>query len=283
MKKYFSIIVLVFFASTVFSLTNEELIQKPWSVEVINSTRHAPFSFTFKNSNEYIIKSPFGGYITEGNFSFKNNQLKIEKPNDVSWAVIKNLFDEENLIFDYFENTDDFYCTDLFKNNKAILRNFKNQTPTGTKCNLSGISVIKQSGQEKVVALENLRLREQPSLSAPTASFFYTGIMLINMYSSNDEDKKYIANRIAFENFESGKKLQILIAGLAVEYDAITAFEEIIDGIKAPWYRICLYDYTGEGIVETFWVFGGYLEKENKEKDYKKLIFDNAKSKGLIK
>lgn len=280
MKKYFNIILLLFFTTTVFSLTNEELIQKPWSVEVLNDTQHAPFSFTFKNSNEYIIKSPYGGYITEGKFSFENNQLKVEKPNDVSWEVIKNLFDDKTLIFNYFDNTDDFYCTDLFKNNKAILRNFKNRTPTGTKCNLSGISVIKQSGKEKVVALENLRLRERPSLSAPTASFNYTGMMLINMYSTNDEDRQFIANKI---NFENEMKMQILIAGLAVEYDAITSFEETIDGIKAPWYRILLYNYSEEGSDETFWVFGGYLEKENKEKDYKKLIFDNAKIKGLIK
>ena len=104
--------------------------------------------------------------------------------------------------------------------------------------------------------------------------------MLINMYSTNDEDRRFIANKI---NFENEMKMQILIAGLAVEYDAITSFEETIDGIKAPWYRISLYNYSAEGADETFWVFGGYLEKENKEKDYKKLIFDNAKRKGLIK
>ena len=61
--------------STVFSLTNEELIQTPWSVELLNDTQHTPLSFTFKNSNEYTIKSPNGGYITKGKFSFENNLL----------------------------------------------------------------------------------------------------------------------------------------------------------------------------------------------------------------
>lgn len=263
-------------------ITKADIIGKEKRFQI----NHSWVYIEFLDENQYTFCSPYGGYLhRKYNYTLVGNKLTLEYCDENIYYLGQDIQplifpEKKDVTYEWDSKYIDFYCTGAFIHGKTIFINFATPTPVGTECILNEAKVIKQSGQEKVVALENLRLRERPSLSAPTAYFNYTGMMLINMYSTNDEDRQFIANKI---NFENEIKMQILIAGLAVEYDAITSFEETIDGIQAPWYRILLYNYSEEGADETFWVFGGYLEKENKEKDYKKLIFDNAKIKGLIK
>ncbi len=76
----------------------------------------------------------------------------------------------------------------------------------------------------------------------------------------------------------------LLLKGMVTTYDAKTADESTIDGITAPWYRIALNDLDGESITQYWWVFGGYLEDydENRNSEYTKTLFNTALEKGFI-
>lgn len=93
---------------------------------------------------------------------------------------------------------------------------------------------------EYILILENLRLREMPSLSAN----------LVTVYGVDTDVGFYMGNR------------SIELAGTVARIRARTVKEDTIDGITAPWYLIIAYGFDPMGLeTKEAWVFGGYVQK----------------------
>lgn len=93
---------------------------------------------------------------------------------------------------------------------------------------------------EYILILENLRLREMPSLSAN----------LVTVYGVETDIGFYLGNR------------SIELAGTVARIRARTVKEDTIDGITAPWYLIISYGFDPMGLeTKEAWVFGGYVQK----------------------
>ncbi len=93
---------------------------------------------------------------------------------------------------------------------------------------------------EYILILENLRLREMPSLSAN----------LVTVYGVETDVGFYLGNR------------SIELAGTVARIRARTVKEDTIDGITAPWYLIIAYGFDPMGLeTKEAWVFGGYVQK----------------------
>lgn len=243
-------------------------------------------SVVFLSDTEYTFRGVPGGYLWNNyTYTLENNILTLEFCTE--W-IGNDQFDQRQLIFPdgkdavFTWNGDyiDFYCKGAFFGEKATLRNFKIPTPAGTKCMLNGIPVIKQTGNEKVVAQENLKLRETPSLEAATGTIYYWSARIADGFQ--DYTSKY--NKAPWQGyFLNEKDLSVLLAGYTLTYDAITAFEDEIDGYSAPWYRI-VFPGLEEDKTEYYWVYGGYLEQADsaKSEEYVSLFRENAIAKGLL-
>ncbi|MCR4631087.1 MAG: hypothetical protein K5786_05605 [Treponema sp.] len=107
---------------------------------------------------------------------------------------------------------------------------------------------------EYILILENLKLREMPSLSSK----------LVTVFGVEEEDAGYYYG-----------SRSIALAGQVCTIRAKTVKKDTIDGITAPWYLIYAYGVDEEGLdVEPAFVFGGYVkeikenERERTEKAY---------------
>ena len=245
----------------------------------------------FIDEKTYTFYSPFGGHLW-GNYPYTLEKGVLTLKNDG-----KKVFDIEqlnNLIFPkgssstfiYDENYKDFYCTGVYKNEKLILRDFKNPTPVGSECILNGIKVVKyDKSKSNLIAKENLKIRKTPNLNAETGKFNYSTYFCPAppSVSRNPLGKAFTpySNYIVQDN----GYLPLLLAGLVVSYDAVTVQKYTIDGITAPWYRIAMYDRADEGTDEYFWVFGGYIKEvtDPENPEYVKLLVQNAVGKGVLK
>ncbi len=112
---------------------------------------------------------------------------------------------------------------------------------------------------EYIVILENLKLRESPSLKAK--------VITIDGFDGEDVGFSFMERTIE-------------PAGNICTIRAKTTKSDTIDGITAPWYLILSYG-SGNGDTEDIkeaWVFGGYVkeikssEVENYKKKYEKTL-----------
>jgi hypothetical protein len=282
MKKIFIFELIFFLHINLFctEITRNELIGKKNQFE-INETY---YFIEFLNESEFTFHYPYGGYSGKNlKYTLENNKLTLISENGKPFyddTMNKLLFPTGNTTILYYEeNSDDFWCKELFKNEKICLRNFKNQTEVGKECYIDRIKVIKHSGKEFVLAKENLRLREKPDLQASTGGFNYQS------YFGTAES--FRTGRYTYKGYKvnSFTDYPLLLKGMTVQYEAVTVNQQTIDGIKAPWYRIILKDNSEEGAwPQRFWVFGGYLsEIENpKNPEYEEQLIQSAIEKGIL-
>lgn len=287
MKKLVLICFLIFSTLVVFAndITKQDLIGKDKRLAIPNTY----LLIEFRDEQTYTFCSPYGGYLWKDYpYTLINNILTLENNGE------KLFVDEEsnelifpngqNAVFTYDANFNDFYCKGVFINDQLILRPDNEETPVGSECILDGIKVIKHSPNNSyLVAIENLKLRLAPSLTAPTSQYNYTNHFCpyplekirhpIRAYSSYSEYA-----------ITEKQLLPLLLTGLVVEFDAVTVEKQTIDGITAPWYRVILRDDGEDGENPYFWVFGGYIKKvpDLDNPEYEKLFIKTAIEKGIL-
>ena len=238
----------------------------------------------FINETEFTFHYPYGGYAGPNlKYTLENNKLTLISNDGKPFydeKMNKLLFPAGNkTVLFYEENSNDFWCKELFRNENVTLRNFKNKTEVGKECFIDGIKVIKHSGKEYVLAKENLRLREKPDLSAKTGAFNY------QTYFGTAESMK--SGEYAYKGYKVNpvRDFPLLLEGMTVTYEAVTVNQHTIDGITAPWYRIILDDNSEEGNwPQRYWVFGGYLSKINNPQnpEYENQLIQSAVEKGIL-
>lgn len=282
MKKTLSLLFYILCSTLAFcnELSREDFIGKKNRFE-INETF---YFIEFINETEFTFYYPYGGYTGPNLiYTLENNKLTLISNNGRPFydeKMNKLLFPNGNkTVLFYEENSDDFWCKELFRNENVILRNFKNKTEVGKECIIDGIRVIKHSGKEYVLAKENLRLREKPSLSAKIGAFNYHSFFgtAESMRTGKYSYMGYKVNSITDS--------PLLLSGMTVTYEAVTVEQETIDGITDSWYRIVLDDNSEEGSwPQRYWVFGGYLSRINNPKnpEYEKQLIQNAIKKGIL-
>ena len=288
MKKIAAILfTLCFIVSALFAkgITKEDLIGKDKRFCI----NEEDYFVEFIDENTYTFCSPYGGYLWgKYPYTLKGNTLVLEnngqKVFDPDWMQDLVFPGGKAAVFTWDEEYNDFYCRGVFKNEKVILRNFKNITPAGTECILNGLKVMKYDKTKSfLVATENLKIRKQPSLKAETGKFNYTCYLCYDSPAGHplgEQFKDYSSYTVMDNQY-----LGILLAGLVVGFDAVTVEKETIDGITAPWYRIVMFDHSDEGTDQYFWVFGGYIKEvtDIDNKTYVKTFMDSAIQKGIVR
>ncbi len=282
MKRVIVFVSLIFLCANIFckEISRDDMIGKNNRFE-INETF---YYIEFINESEFTFYCPYGGYNGKNlRYTFKNNKLTLISENGKPFdddKMNKLLFPKGNkTVLIYEENSDDFWCKELFRNENICLRNFKNNTEVGSKCSLDGTKVIKHNGREFVLANENLRLREKPDLKAATGTFNYQS------YFGTAES--FLTGKYTYKGYKvnSFTDYPLLLKGMAVKYEAVTVDQQTIDGITAPWYRIVLEDNREEGAwSQRYWVFGGYLSEidDPKNPEYEKQLIQSAVEKGIL-
>ena len=249
-----------------------------WSIEVISEDLNFVY-FSFDEDGTYYVFSPYGGYMGQnGKYKLDGNSLTLFFPNFESSRWDELIFPdkkETTLVYDY--DFMDFYEVGVLRNEHLILRKDVEARPTGIKCILKGMEVIK-TDNTPVVAKDNLKLRHQPSLKGKEGSFWYRAYLRLQLdkllgekfYKVNENDEKMVLN--------------VMLKGMVTSYNAKTVREDTIDGITAPWYMISLFDYDDESMPRDYWVFGGYLEpfEESRSDEYKEALFNSALEKKLL-
>ena len=203
----------------------------------------------------YDIIFSVGGYYCSGKYTYNDNKItlfypEIDKPIfELGKAMLDYLFqdkDKAELVYD--AQYSDFDCIGCIRNDKVVLRNLGNESPSGQIYTIQGVPVIKYNQRESMVLiLENLRMRELPDVNS--------GLVRLNIFLTGI-DQSFTSNVIHKDSINN--------------FDAKTIREDTIDGITAPWYRVSVT--LGETFSEDVWVFGGYLrelersEIENPEK-----------------
>ena len=270
-------------------LQNESFEKYRLVVSIEGEKRSSALFVEFLDENTYCFCSPFGGYLwsdlaykaTENTLSFSKfsykNPFNIDELNDLFSVDNEHQFVD----FIYDENFCTFDYKGGYRNGKVLLTDGRTKTPEGTICHIGDTQVVKKSGY--LVPIENLKLRKEPSSNAQTGSINYAyelwGMRAEEYRYSNGFNENYI---LANEDFYDEKnKLSILLAGMIKEFDAITIEQDTIDGITAPWYRICI---DSEEMSINYWIFGGYIKEiDNPQtKDYEQLLFDSAVQNGLL-
>ena len=260
-------------------LTPDYLTGK-WELEVI-SEKFRYIYFVFDGTDNYYIYSPYGGYFGDhGKYSVDGNKVTLNPVNEDTKGEVpdwlKKIWPKGiaiTIVYDY--DFKDFYTVGVLKNDELLFRNFVEKREPGTKCIYKGIEVI-EIGTKKVVAKENLKLRNEPSVNAEEARFYY-GLLLIQ--------DAYHLDEYSFPEQDENTNLNVMLKGLDGNAVAKTVKQDTINGITAPWYLVELFDYDGESMPEGFWVFGGYLEDydESKKEQYKKELNQAAAEKKIIK
>ena len=258
-------------------LTQDYLMGR-WSIEVISEDLNYVY-FIFDDDSTYYVFSPYGGYMGQnGKYKLDGNSLTLFFPNFESsrWdELIIPGKKETTLVYDY--DFMDFYEVGVLRNEHLILRKDVEARPTGTKCILKGMEVIK-TDNTPVVAKVNLKLRHQPSLKGKEGSFWYRAYL-------NAELRELLGKKFHQVNENDEKMvLNVMLKGMVTSYNAKTVREDTIDGITAPWYMISLFDYDDESMPRDYWVFGGYLEpfEESRSDEYKEALFNSALEKKLL-
>ncbi|MBQ8384456.1 MAG: hypothetical protein IJX45_04400 [Spirochaetaceae bacterium] len=258
-------------------------------VSIEGERRSSALFVEFLDENTYCFCSPFGGYLwsdlaytaSEDTLSFSKfsykNPFNIDELNELFSVDDGNQFVD----FVYDENFCTFDYKGGYRNGKVLLTDGQTKTPDGTVCYIGDIQVVKKSGH--LVPIENLKLREEPSANAQTGSINYAyelwGMRAEEYRHSNGFNENYI---LAAEDFYDEKnELSILLAGMIKNFDAVTVEQDTIDGITAPWYRICV---DSEEMSISYWIFGGYIKEiDNPQtKEYEQLLFDAAVQNGLL-
>ncbi len=128
-------------------------------------------------------------------------------------------------------------------------------TPPYTKIDYEGVECIRYPwgnegvDYEYILILENLKLREMPTLSSK----------LVTVDGFKKEDAGYYLGARS-----------IALAGQVCTIRAKTVKKDTIDGITAPWYLIDAFGIDDMGLdSKPAFVFGGYV-KEIKESDLEK-------------
>ena len=249
-----------------------------WSIEVISEDLNFVY-FSFDEDGTYYVFSPYGGYMGQnGKYKLDGNSLTLFFPNFESSRWDELIFPgkkETTLVYDY--DFMDFYEVGVLRNEHLILRKDVEARPTGIKCILKGMEVIK-TDNTPVVAKDNLKLRHQPSLKGKEGSFWYRAYL-------NAELRELLEKKFHQVNENDEKMvLNVMLKGMVTSYNAKTVREDTIDGITAPWYMISLFDYDDESMPRDYWVFGGYLEpfEESRKDEYKEALFNSALEKKLL-
>ena len=260
------------YTEAVKNLTQDYLLGT-WSIEVISEELNY-VRYAFDKNGTYYVFSPYGGFMGQhGKYELDGNRVTLYYPSDVGNRWDDLIFPDgksTTLIYDY--DFADFYEKGVLRNDNVILRKGVEKTPARSTCILKGIEVIKTE-PAKVVATDNLKIRHEPSLNGKEGRFWYNMFLAIKLQDLLDLNSYSVIN--------DSIVLNLLLKGITTSYDARTLSEDTIDGITAPWYRISLYE---EGMPLNFWVFGGYLEPYEEEKDgeYKKQLFDAALERKLL-
>lgn len=253
-----------------------------WSVEVISEDLSYLY-FVFDDDGVFYLFSPFGGYMGDfSNYTLEGNTvtLNFSETMDSSWKEL--IFNnEEKLVLNYDYDFKDFYDVGVLKNDRVILRSGIEKRKAGEKCLLKGTEVIKTE-QHSVVAVDNLRLRKEPSVYGRIGNFWYRYYLDMKLRDLLEDSDYKVIDEEGYLTLKDESTL--LLKGMVTTYDAKTADESTIDGITAPWYRIALNDLDGESITQYWWVFGGYLEDydEGRNSEYTKTLFNTALEKGFI-
>ncbi len=260
------------------------------TVDILGSAVDSSLFIEFKDQETYTFCSPFGGYLWS-TAKYKTEGSKIilsvlTEENPFSNETLNALFSSSNenkyIEFDYDSEVCTFYKKGAYRHNNIVLvRSDAEQTPQGTVCYLDDIKVIKKSGY--LIPTENLRVRKKPSLQAETGSIDYS----YEIYSRRNDKyigtERYDDTHVVTVDY-SNRDSSVLLAGMVKAYDAVTAESQTIDGITAPWYRICFVDGE-EGWPRYYWIFGGYIKeiKDTKNKEYEKLFVTSAVQKGYLR
>jgi len=182
--------------------------------------------------------------------------------------VLDWLFDLNTMItFKYDPDYINFNHMTVLMNDGKLLRPLGRRSPYNQRYLLDGVEVVKYDHDlEKIIVLDNLRMRESPSIDSTNLS---KSVQV-------EYEKYYYDSVLIYKNAVFG-------------YDAKTVFLDTIDGITAPWYRICIVNSRDS--LERVWVFGGYVrelsssEAGNKAilNDYHNQYCDYLFSIGIIK
>jgi hypothetical protein len=196
-----------------------------------------------------------GEPFCKGIYEINKDEVIIYYPDEIiDWIyaydsskknIRMDVWRKERVIFIYNNKYIDFYVSGCLKSDDKILKNSFLSSPVGNKYVLDGIDVLKYDYMKShIVILENLRMRELPSLDSKTEN--------LTIYFIGADNKKIVGD-ITFKNSIHS-------------FDAITVEKDTIDGITAPWYRISVI--LNEVYSKSVWVFGGYV-KEISESDYR--------------
>lgn len=173
-------------------------------------------------------KSSYWIYTTELKYKSSNASMYPDEDRlyNKRWMVDPDYedFDFKGLISD---NTRTFYSN--------------TQSPSGKTYDLDGERVIKRSGENKYIYInENTKMRRKPSLSAETVSLPY--------YYYNGDYSGHVKERV------------VVFAGEYFQVHGETEKKDTIDGVTSPWYLIYEDDNLGgeDTRFERVWVFGGF-------------------------
>ncbi|WP_029410755.1 hypothetical protein [Treponema pedis] len=256
MKKYFIIIYLFFVLICIFAQipkTDAEI--KNYLVK----NGFACFTFNADGTYSYVQDLVSNSVVGKGTYSVQNGIINFETLTDNYYTPQYGKYFSELLELPGKYKLDlesaTIYSQGVLINiNNSKMKLWSEKVPKAyTKLIYNGIECIRypwyhdsEDGETKceyIVLLENLKLRQYPSIDAPLV--YVNGI---------DEYCGYSYNKRSIE-----------LAGNYCVIRAKTVATSTIDGITAPWYLIIVYGNDESGMdTEEAWIFGGYV-KEFKE------------------
>ena len=240
---------------------------------------HLPFN-EFSAIRFYDATYSLGGFgqgweeFCFGRYEIDGDRVRIYYPDIISEWNLKYEFYQRifewmfpnggDAVFVFDEDYVDFDVHSRLINGDRILKNYFLRSPAGEEYVLDGVPVIKYDKREDyVVMLANLRMRAGPGVSSPTVD--------LRVYFSdlNREISGHILHRNSINSF-----------------DAVTVHEDVIDGIRAPWYRVNVI--LDEVYSQAVWVFGGYVERIPPDArwnlpEYYRRYYDTLFDLGVIK
>ena len=220
-------------------------------------------SFKFLPEGVYKYrKRVIGDFIeTEGKYSVSNGLLHLENSkymNPCYWDDKQNCYEDLQIPGKYkldLNKTGLHYKGALVNVSTGQIYWSGEWAPPYAKIDYEGVECIRYPwgnegvDYEYILILENLKLREMPTLSS--------NLVTVGGVDGGNAGYYYGARSIA-------------LAGQVCTIRAKTVKKDTIDGITAPWYLIYAYGVDEMGLdVKPAFVFGGYV-KEIKESDLEK-------------
>lgn len=255
-----------------------------WNIDVIGKLNEGNVFIDFKKDGTYRIypKYDWDYPIPEGLFTVENGTVLIEPSKATNWPLYQDLFaGDKPLVVEWDDDYMYYKTKGVLKNGNVILCGYVSRkgqpVENGQVCMVEGIEVIR-GGDYYYYALENLRMRSQPSTSAALAGRINYSFSISNYVDYNYVYKDDVPVQAASYN---NLYCDLLLAGTGVIHIASTVKEETIDGITAPWYYVAIPLEQGEYYC---WVFGGYLEMNDgdSQQKYMKLFRESALARNML-